>query len=116
MNVQQRSTGVLLFNSALFVAGSGLPRDVVAAPEVREAPKSDSSAGEGVLQEIVVTAEKRTQSARDVPAPVTAIPEQALRSAAIDTVKLLAAATTGVSISAQSSSVVPYIRGIGTQF
>ena len=47
---------------------------------------------------------------------MTAIQSEALTSLGIDTVKLLPVVSPGISISAQSASVVPYIRGIGTQF
>ena len=47
---------------------------------------------------------------------MTAIQSEALTSLGIDTVKLLQVVSPGISISAQSASVVPYIRGIGTQF
>jgi iron complex outermembrane receptor protein len=118
MNSKLRFKAVLILQGALVVADWAQPQCVEGAPEAVNSPEaaSMSSPGESGLEEIVVTAEKRTQSIQDVPLAVTAVRGEELRNAGIDTAKLLPAATPGISISAQSSSVVPYIRGIGTQF
>jgi iron complex outermembrane recepter protein len=75
-----------------------------------------SRSGDSPEEIVVVTAEMRTQNIQDVALPVTALGGETLRDLGIDTVKLLSTSTPGISISAESSSVVPYIRGIGTQF
>ena len=118
MNSRLRLKAVLILEAALVVADWAHPQRVEGAPEAVNSPEaaSTSSPGRSGLEEIVVTAQKQTQSIQDVPLAVAAVQGEELRNLGVDTVKLLPAVTPGVSISAQSSSVVPYIRGIGTQF
>lgn len=68
-----------------------------------------------VLEEVLVTAQKRAQSLQDVPISVNAFDGDALERARISDVRSIAAYTPGLSMDAfPSSQPRPYIRGIGS--
>jgi len=69
-----------------------------------------------LVDEIVVTANKREQSLQDVPVVVTAIGEQALKDGGVKDIKDLMQLTPGLMVSstANESTTVARIRGIGT--
>ncbi|MBP7704528.1 MAG: TonB-dependent receptor [Caulobacter sp.] len=72
--------------------------------------------GGSLVEELVVTAQKREQNLQDVPIVVTTIGQQQLEDAGVKDIKDLMAVTPGllVSSTANESSTVARIRGIGT--
>ncbi len=73
-----------------------------------------AAAQDAVLEEIVVTAEKREASLQDVPISIAAISGDRLEALAIDDVMDLYVQTPGMSFSRAGGEAQIYIRGIGT--
>jgi iron complex outermembrane recepter protein len=67
------------------------------------------------LEEIVVTANKRSESLQDVPISITALTSDTIEQAGIDGVRDIGILTPGLQMAQNSTTWVPYIRGIGTQ-
>ncbi len=82
------------------------------AQTVEPAADSDS----GLLQTVIVTAQKREQNLQDVPITVTAIGSQLLRDSGVRDIKDLTLLTPGLLVTSSSSEVstTARIRGIGT--
>lgn len=91
---------------ALSLAGAAL-----AMPAAGWAQAADDN-GEG-LQEIVVTAQKRSQNLQDVPVAVSAVDSSTLASANITSANDLGRIVPSLTIFATSGSVQPFLRGIG---
>jgi iron complex outermembrane receptor protein len=70
----------------------------------------------GVIDEIVVTAQKREQSLQDVPIVVTAVSAQLLQDSGVKDIKDLTILTPGllVTSTANETSTTARIRGVGT--
>ncbi|TDG15326.1 hypothetical protein E2F43_03580 [Seongchinamella unica] len=68
--------------------------------------------GAQVLEEVIVTARKRTEAMQDVPVSVTAFTGNQLRNAGVTNLKDLGLQTPGLQID-QSSAAQIWIRGIG---
>ena len=79
-------------------------------------PAAPSSAGPATVDEIVVTAQKRSQSLQNVPIVVTTISRQLLQDTGIKDIKDLALLTPGLVVTSTTSeaSTTARIRGIGT--
>ena len=79
-------------------------------------PSPGASSGPASIDEIVVTAQKRTQSLQDVPIVVTTISRQLLQDTGIKDIKDLALLTPGLVVTSTTSeaSTTARIRGIGT--
>lgn len=71
---------------------------------------------EVVIEEIIVTAQKREQSAQDVPIAISAFDEQFLSESGVNDILELQVFVPGLSIYSEYSTVVPSfnIRGLGT--
>ncbi len=81
------------------------------------APLFSIAADNGVLEEIVVTAQKREQSLKDIPASVTAIPAARVNDllSAGENIRALAARAPSLNVESSNGRQSPrfYIRGIG---
>ncbi len=80
-------------------------------------PALAQSAGQAQnVDEIVVTAQKRSQSLQDVPIVVTAVSKQQLQDAGVKDIKDLTIVTPGLMVTSTSSeaSTTARIRGVGT--
>jgi iron complex outermembrane receptor protein len=77
-------------------------------------PAADSDGG--LLQTVIVTAQKREQNLQDVPITVTAIGSQLLEDSGVRDIKDLTLLTPGLVVTSSSSEVstTARIRGIGT--
>ena len=80
-----------------------------AAPQ-NDAASTSSPAG---LQEIIVTAQRRSQNLQDVPVAVTAFTGEALETKGIFRVSDLQQADSSLFVSQMSGVVVPFLRGVG---
>ena len=69
-----------------------------------------------VLEEVVVTAQKKSENLQDVPIAVAALQGQELVDAGIDTQRSLSMMTPNVTVNVNASFIAPYIRGVGTQY
>ncbi|MFV3127241.1 TonB-dependent receptor [Niveispirillum sp. KHB5.9] len=68
----------------------------------------------GLLEEIVVTANRRAESVQDAPAAISALTASALEEKSITAVEGIAALVPGVQISTYQGDTSIFIRGIGT--
>ncbi len=83
------------------------------APPARSAPPADV---DNAPNQIVVTAQKRTQNLQDVPVVVTTVSKQLLQDSGTKDIKDLANLTPGLLVTSTSSeaSTTARIRGVGT--
>jgi len=69
-----------------------------------------------MLQEITVTAQRRTENLQDVPIALSAFDGGELIKAGVDSQRALAMMTPNVVVNTNALFVAAYIRGVGTQF
>jgi iron complex outermembrane receptor protein len=88
---------------------------ITAAFAGAEALAADASTGP-VLEEIIVTAEKRSENLQDVPISVVAISAQQIKDAGITDIRNLAILTPGLTVTSEGNEAITTarIRGIGT--
>ncbi|MBR9908731.1 MAG: TonB-dependent receptor [Gammaproteobacteria bacterium] len=67
------------------------------------------------LEEIVVTAQKRSESLQEVPVAISAFTANTLEKKGITSTDDLTIVTPGLQAGRQTSSSTPYLRGVGTQ-
>ncbi|WP_460994611.1 TonB-dependent receptor [Spongiibacter taiwanensis] len=67
------------------------------------------------LEEVVVTAQKRSESAQEVPIAITAVTELALEKSGITGSDELSMVVPNLQFSRQLASATPFIRGVGTK-
>jgi iron complex outermembrane receptor protein len=93
---------------ALLAWGLALPAAAQTSPTTAAAPRT--------IDELVVTAQKRTQNLQDVPIVVTALNAQQMQDAGVRDIKDLTILTPGLMVTTTSSntSTTARIRGIGT--
>jgi iron complex outermembrane receptor protein len=87
---------------------------ITAAFTGAEALAADASGP--VLEEIIVTAEKRSENLQDVPISVVAISAQQIKDAGITDIRNLAILTPGLTVTSEGNEAITTarIRGIGT--
>lgn len=83
------------------------------AANAQTAPPADAPR---TVDEVIVTAQKRTQSLQDVPIVVTAVNAQQLQDAGVKDIKDLTVVTPGLTVTTTGSntSTTARIRGVGT--
>jgi iron complex outermembrane receptor protein len=67
------------------------------------------------IEEVVVTATRREESAQTVPISITALSSERLKLSRTDAVRDLGFVTPGLNMNGRSNVWIPYIRGIGAQ-
>jgi len=81
-------------------------------------PASSGSTSAGAapqrVEEIVITAQRRSENLQNVPITVTALTERALTKAGVTTTIELQAITPGLVTIESGSAFLPYIRGVGS--
>jgi len=86
-----------------------------ATPSPSPAPADDASKPVGFREEVVVTAQKRTEAIADIPASVTVVPEQLLEQQRVDDFKDLLPLVPGLSLTeTRPGSTRITLRGINT--
>ncbi|TFW15138.1 TonB-dependent receptor [Brevundimonas intermedia] len=86
------------------------------APALAQTSGSQAESGPAVVDDIIVTAQKREQSVQDVPIAVTALSSEALQSRQIEGGSELLRAVPNVTFSKANFSMYNFsIRGIGTK-
>ena len=94
----------LLFEASIGWAQTG------PAPDGGATGSGDSDA----LQEIVVTAQKRTESMQAVPIAITAISSDQLRAAGVTGTMGLQTVSPGLNLGTTGDSFLPHLRGVGS--
>jgi iron complex outermembrane receptor protein len=110
------SASVLCLLTVAAAAGQAAAQSAT-SPAPAPAPTSAApSATPNTVDEIVVTAQKRTQSLQNVPIVVTTVSRQLLQDTGIKDIKDLALLTPGLLVTSTTSeaSTTARIRGIGT--
>ena len=74
---------------------------------------SDAPEG-GVLEEVVVTAQKRSEPLQDVPIAISAVSGESLTALGASSITALAEVTPGLQMSSTQGSLSPRIRGVGS--
>lgn len=103
--------GILKGATALGALGLSLGFATVASAQ----EQSDAAAADG-LEEIVVTAERRSTSLQDTPASVIALSGDELREAGVESTLDLQMIAPGVAVSTNTAAAQIFIRGVGTNF
>lgn len=74
-----------------------------------------AGAADDQLQEVIVTAQKRSENLQKVPIAITALTAQSLDSAGVTGTDALPLLVPSLNVVYPAGNVTPYIRGIGTQ-
>lgn len=89
-------------------------RDASPPPAAERSAGPASTGGSRLIEEIIVTAQKREENLQEVPISVQAFSADALDARGIEEPKALALATPGMTYNVISGYSIIYIRGIGT--
>jgi iron complex outermembrane recepter protein len=84
------------------------------ALSVSPAPAAEASSSAEGLTEIVVTAQRRSESIQEVPIAITAISPNQIRDQGIVLMQDVQLLTPGLTFTANQDFAAPYIRGVGT--
>lgn len=109
--------GGILASTALFLAWTPAIAQSADSATGRAAPAQEAAAlpsEEGGIEDIVVTAQRRSQSLQDVPIAITALTGEALEAQGISSTDSLQIATPGLVMSRQGTASAPYLRGVGS--
>ena len=101
--------GVFFVTGALFSTG--------ALAQVSPADQAGSSAADtGATQDIVVTAQRRSENLKDVPIAITAVTPERAKDLNIRDLPSLQLVTPGLSFTTGNDYAMVYIRGVGANF
>jgi len=109
MKTKVRDIGRSVLGSALLGAALAMPLCVLA--QIEDDVQANSSQA---LEEIIVTANRRSQNIQDVSGVVQTISADEIRSAGITEFRQLQLAVPGLSIANQEGNVELFIRGVGS--
>jgi iron complex outermembrane receptor protein len=114
--MQWNRGGILVSASTMVLVGTwctlGLTQEA-ATPQGQAQSQQTESYG---LEEIVVTAQRRSENLQNVPIAVTVLSADALAEKGVDTVGLLATTVPGLTYTETATLGTPRIRGIGVSF
>lgn len=113
LDVYARASSLALATGAMLVGGAALAQTALVSPSPDLAPAAPVSNGQDGLQEIVVTAQKRSQNVQDTPLSVTALAGTSLAAKSITTVQELNRIDPALQIGHASGVVTTFIRGVG---
>lgn len=109
-----------LFKAALVVSVNAL---TIAMAQAQTGPAAQPATGQPgdapddrSVQDIIVTAQRRSESLQRVPITVTAITAQQAAASGISTTQDLSIVTPGLNFQATVGNANPYLRGVGTSF
>jgi len=77
-------------------------------------PAAAEASTEGGVEEIVVTAQKRSENLQSVPIAISAVTAERAAKLGVTDGQSLISLVPGLNFQRQSNSSIPYIRGIGT--
>ncbi|WP_176590523.1 MULTISPECIES: TonB-dependent receptor [Sphingobium] len=93
-----------------------LPAHAAMAQQAGDVGEGQGSAVDsGGLSDIIVTAQRRSQSQQSVPITITTISAETLGATGISATDDLVQMTPGLTFTRQLKGATPYIRGVGTQ-
>jgi len=105
----------ITFASIMMLTGAAAQAQDAPTPAPATPPAAASDApAQGGLDEIVVTAQRRSENLQRVPIAVTAISGTQLAAAGVVNTMQLGTAVPGVSIRNSTGSFQPFVRGVGT--
>lgn len=108
--MSRKSVSTIAIAAALWLPqASAFAQD--AAPEPADAAEGGESVG-GV-EDIIVTATRRSQNLQDVPIAVQAVTSQTLAASGITGTDAIAAITPGLNLTRTAGSATPFLRGVG---
>ena len=96
-------------NMALLLCGASLAMPFWAAPAMAQGAAADENGND-----IIVTAQRRSEKLEDVPMTVSVVTQETLAAAGINSVRDLANVTTGFQIANAGITTQPSIRGVTT--
>jgi iron complex outermembrane recepter protein len=105
----QQAAALLLLMSTFQFAAAQVPNGSGAATNF-----SESGAAGNQLTEIIVTAQRRSESLQDVPIAVTAVSSARLEALGIQSSADLQELTPGLTVPDMNGYLQPHIRGVGT--
>lgn len=100
---------------AISAAGTALAQSAATGPSATNSATPTSAEQGGVLQEVVVTAEKRKERSVDVPISVSTVTASVLDASGITDVQDVPELVPALRITYSGTFVQPTIRGIGSQ-
>jgi iron complex outermembrane receptor protein len=111
-----RSLVAIAVSIALFMSNPRVTQAVgaAAAPTAPSSSTSDAADSAGALQEIVVTAEKRSSNLQDTPITVSAFDAAALKQVGVTDTSELGLITPGLEFGSEFGYGQPHLRGVGT--
>jgi iron complex outermembrane receptor protein len=120
LDVKRDPTGALIIRkrfrdlqpAAATLAANDVPSG--RAPEAAAVDTAPAAPPQTQLNEVIVTAQRRSERLKDVPISVTAVSGQTLTAAGVKEVRDLATVTPGLLVERIGSNVNPIIRGIGS--
>ena len=95
--------GLLLFTGGVLMLSAVVPVSAVA-----------QETGQLILEEIIVTAQKRVETLQDVPISVSVLDANVLNDAGLDKIEDIQAYVPNLQMTESGISTQMYIRGIGT--
>jgi iron complex outermembrane recepter protein len=105
-------TGPLLISLSTTLAIPALAAEADSPPAPANFPGAESDSG--ALQEITVTAQRRSERLDDVPITVKAVNAEELAAAGISSTSDLPLLTPGLVFGSQAGTAQPFLRGVGT--
>ena len=112
--------GRLMRNNSMvlrfLIVSSAWPMAGAVAQSASSTPAASDLGDTAVLQEVVVTAQKRSENLQEVPIAVTAMSAADLQAAGIVTGAELAQVTPNLTVYSGTGFFSPYLRGVGSQY
>ncbi|WP_313802531.1 TonB-dependent receptor [Sphingobium sp.] len=87
---------------------------IAQAPAERKAAQVSQPQEQGVLEDIVVTAQKRSERLQDVPIAITAVSSTAIERGRISTTQDLQLLVPSLQYTSLGTSATPFLRGVGS--
>ncbi|HKP80217.1 MAG TPA: TonB-dependent receptor [Phenylobacterium sp.] len=107
-----------LFSCSMLALSALMPAQAAAQgaaePAQGRAPPEGPAADKGFVEEVVVTAQRRTENIQSVPISIQAFSGDKLEKAGITGVEQLQMMTPGLTMSRSATASTPFIRGIGS--
>lgn len=92
-----------------FFAGQAMAQDAASA-----SPPAEAAQGDGGIEEIIVTANKRSENMQKVPIAITAVTAERLEKVGITTTQDLTQVVSGLAITTGPEGTRSRLRGVGT--
>lgn len=116
-SARRRAFAILTTSTALYLASPAWAQEEAPPPAVPATAEDRAADSRGGIEDIVVTARKRQESAQDVPISVTAISQETIQRYDLTSLEKVAASTPQLQVGRASngSGAQITLRGIGSQ-